>query len=75
MGSYVRTDPRAFQHTLSVHLNAVLAVEIGGVPSCADKTGAYLMVGAVMHFCGIVSKVFESWVVADIENLLCFVTQ
>ena len=42
MGSYVRTGPRAFQHTLSIHLAAVLAVEIGGIPSCADKTGAHV---------------------------------
>ena len=40
--TYVRTGPRDFQHILSVHLAAVLAVEIGGIPSCADKTGAHV---------------------------------
>ena len=39
---YLVTDSRAFHHTLSVHLAAVLAVEIGGIPSCADKTGAHV---------------------------------
>ena len=42
---YVRTGPRAFQHTLYVHLTAVLAVENGGIPSCADKTGAHVNYG------------------------------
>ena len=42
MGLYVRTVTQAFQHTLSVHLAAVLAVENGGIPSCADKTGPHV---------------------------------